>query len=172
MATISKTLPASVRTQVRTSSLSVERTNEQAWSLVLAQTFQAGADIVELDLHITKDRQFAVFHDWKLDYRTNGTGVTRDYTIAELKSLDVGYGYSADGGKTFPFRGKGVGLMPSLDEVLAYFPERSFLIHVKSNDPKEGTACSIFVQISCRTFESIGCVRRRSAHCRRSRNAS
>ncbi|WP_202945782.1 hypothetical protein [Acetonema longum] len=28
--------------------------------------------------------------------------------------------------------------MPSLDEVLAYFPERSFLIHVKSNDPKEG----------------------------------
>ena len=100
--------------------------------------FQAGADIVELDLHITKDRQFAVFHDWKLDYRTNGTGVTRDYTIAELKSLDVGYGYSTDGGKTFPFRGKGVGLMPSLDEVLAYFPERSFLIHVKSNDPKEG----------------------------------
>ncbi len=27
--------------------------------------------------------------------------------------------------------------MPSFDEVLAYFPERSFLIHVKSNDPKE-----------------------------------
>ena len=100
--------------------------------------FQAGADIVELDVHITKDGQFAVFHDWNLDYRTNGTGVTRDYTMAELKPLDVGYGYSADGGKTFPFRGKGVGLMPSLDEVLAYFPERSFLIHVKSNDPKEG----------------------------------
>lgn len=32
---------------------------------------------------------------------------------------------------------KGVRLMPSLDEVLARFPDRSFLIHVKSNDPKE-----------------------------------
>lgn len=100
--------------------------------------FQAGADVVELDVHITQDGQFAVFHDWNLDYRTNGAGVTGDYTMAELKSLDVGYGYSADGGKTFPFRGKGVGLMPSLDEVLAHFPDRSFLINVKSNDPKEG----------------------------------
>ncbi len=100
--------------------------------------FRAGADIVELDIQPTIDGQFAVFHDWNLDYRTNGTGVTRDHTMAELKSLDVGYGYSADGGKTFPFRGKGVGLMPTLDEVLSHFPDRYFLIHVKSNDPQEG----------------------------------
>jgi hypothetical protein len=32
----------------------------------------------------------------------------------------------ADGGKTFPFRGKGIGVMPSLDEVLQAFPDRSF----------------------------------------------
>ncbi|MFC7441618.1 glycerophosphodiester phosphodiesterase family protein [Laceyella putida] len=101
--------------------------------------FAAGADMVELDVHITKDNQFAVFHDWTLDCRTNGTGVTRDHTLAELKKLDIGYGYTADGGKTFPFRGKGVGLMPSLDEVLSAFPDRSLLIHVKSNDPDEGT---------------------------------
>ncbi len=76
--------------------------------------FQAGADIVELDVHPTKDGQFAVFHDWILDYRTDGTGVTREHTMAELKELDIGYGYTADEGKTYPFRGKGVGLMPSL----------------------------------------------------------
>lgn len=52
--------------------------------------------------------------------------------------LDVGYGYTADGGKTYPFRGKGIGLMPSLDEVLDYFPDRCFLIHIKSNDRNEG----------------------------------
>ncbi|MBA4492950.1 glycerophosphodiester phosphodiesterase [Paenactinomyces guangxiensis] len=100
--------------------------------------FKAGADIVEFDVHLTKDGKFAVFHDWTLDCRTEGTGVTRDHTMAELKRLDIGYGYTADGGKTFPFRGKGIGLMPSLEEVLSAFPDRSFLIHVKSNDPQEG----------------------------------
>lgn len=100
--------------------------------------FHAGADIVEFDVHITKDGQFAVFHDWKLDCRTNEEGVTRDYTMAELKNLDIGYGYTADGGKTYPFRGKGIGMMPSLTEVLIQFPENSLLIHIKSNDPKEG----------------------------------
>jgi glycerophosphoryl diester phosphodiesterase len=58
--------------------------------------------------------------------------------MADLKILDVGYGYTADGGKTFPFRGKGVGLMPSLAEVLQTFPGRRLLINVKSNDPAEG----------------------------------
>jgi len=106
--------------------------------------FQAGADMVELDVHPTKDGQFAVFHDWILEYRTDGEGVTREHTMAELKELDVGYGYTYDNGKTYPFRGKGVGLMPSLREVFNYFPDRSFLIHIKSNDPQEGELMAEF----------------------------
>ncbi|MBI1210321.1 MAG: glycerophosphodiester phosphodiesterase [Alphaproteobacteria bacterium] len=101
-------------------------------------TFAAGADIVEFDVHPTTDGHFAVFHDWTVDCRTNGHGVTREHTLAELKALDIGYGYTADNGKTFPFRGRGIGLMPSLDEVLANFPDKRFLINVKSNDPHEG----------------------------------
>jgi glycerophosphoryl diester phosphodiesterase len=100
--------------------------------------FTAGADIVEFDIHPTTDGHFAVFHDWTLDCRTEGSGVTRQKSLAELKQLDIGYGYTADGGKTFPFRGKGKGLMPSLDEVLERFPDRRFLINIKSNDPEEG----------------------------------
>jgi len=107
--------------------------------------FAAGADIVEFDLHPTKDGQFAVFHDWTLEYRTEGKGVTREHTLAELKALDVGYGYTADQSQTFPFRGKGKGLMPSLDEVLQRFPDKSFLIHVKSNDPLEGNQLAAFL---------------------------
>jgi glycerophosphoryl diester phosphodiesterase len=101
--------------------------------------FEAGADIVEIDIHPTTDGQFAVFHDWTLDCRTDGEGVTREHSLAELKKLDIGHGYTADGGKTFPFRGKGVGLMPSLDEVLTTFPDRRLNINVKSRDPSEGT---------------------------------
>jgi glycerophosphoryl diester phosphodiesterase len=100
--------------------------------------FEAGADVVEIDVHPTTDGQFAVFHDWTLDCRTDGKGVTRERAMAELRTLDIGYGYTADGGQTFPFRGKGVGLMPSLDEVLKTFPGRDFLINIKSNDPREG----------------------------------
>lgn len=102
--------------------------------------FAAGADIVEFDVHPTTDGQFAVIHDWTLDCLTNGTGVTREKTLAELKALDIGHGYTADGGRTYPFRGKGIGLMPSLDEVLARFPDRRLLINIKSNDPREGEA--------------------------------
>lgn len=100
--------------------------------------FDAGADIVEFDIHPTTDGHFAVFHDWTIDCRTEGKGVTREQAMSYLKTLDIGYGYTADGGKTFPFRGKGVGLMPTMNEVLAAFPDRRFLINIKSNDPDEG----------------------------------
>jgi glycerophosphoryl diester phosphodiesterase len=100
--------------------------------------FDAGADIVEFDIHPTTDGKFAVFHDWTIDCRTEGKGVTREQAMSYLKTLDIGYGYTADGGKTFPFRGKGVGLMPTLDEVLAAFPDRRFLINIKSSDAGEG----------------------------------
>jgi glycerophosphoryl diester phosphodiesterase len=106
----------------------------------IAQAFQEGADVVDFDVHPTSDGRWAVFHDWTLDCRTNGHGVTRDQTLAYLQSLDVGYGYTADSGKTYPLRGKGIGLMPSLEEVLTRFPNRHFILHIKSNDPKEGEA--------------------------------
>lgn len=107
--------------------------------------FGLGADVLELDIHPTTDGKFAVFHDWTVDCRTEGTGETRSHTMAELKKLDVGHDYTADGGKTFPFRGQGVGLMPSLDEVLARFPDKRFHINVKSNDPKEGELLAAFI---------------------------
>ncbi|MGE0237454.1 MAG: glycerophosphodiester phosphodiesterase family protein [Parvibaculaceae bacterium] len=112
----------------------------------MTAAFAAGADIVEFDVHPTTDGQFAVFHDWTLDCRTNGTGVTREHSMAELKALDIGHGYTADGGKTFPFRGKGIGLMPTLDDVLATFPDRRLMINVKSNDPAEGQKLAAVLQ--------------------------
>ena len=44
--------------------------------------FAAGADVVELDVHPTTDGEFAVFHDWTLDCRTDGHGVTREHSMA------------------------------------------------------------------------------------------
>jgi glycerophosphoryl diester phosphodiesterase len=106
--------------------------------LSMEAAFSRGADLVELDLQLTRDGEFAVFHDWLLDYRTEKQGALRDYTMAELKKVDVGYGYTADQGKTYPFRGKGVGLMPTLPEVLAHFPKEHLVLHLKSDEQKDG----------------------------------
>jgi glycerophosphoryl diester phosphodiesterase len=100
--------------------------------------FAAGADIVELDVHPTTDGRFAVMHDWTLDCRTEGKGETRSHALAYLKTLDVGYGYTADGGRTFPLRGRGVGLMPELTEVFTAVPQGRFLINFKSREEREG----------------------------------
>lgn len=96
--------------------------------------FDLGADVVELDVRLTKDKRLAVFHDFALEYRTNASGLVGDYTMAELKDLDIGYGYTADKGQTYPFRGKGLGLMPELAEVFSAFPGKELLINVKDGD--------------------------------------
>lgn len=107
--------------------------------------FAAGADIVELDVHPTTDGQFAVLHDWTIDCRTEGTGETRSHDMAYLKTLDIGYGYTADGGATFPLRGKGVGLMPELKEVLSAMSDKLFLVNFKSREAREGDMLAVLL---------------------------
>ena len=94
--------------------------------------FELGASIVEFDVQPTADDRFVLFHDATLDCRTEASGRTRDYTLEDLQRLDIGYGYTGDGGQSWPFRGQGVGLMPGLEEVLVAFPHGSFLIDIKS----------------------------------------
>ncbi len=104
----------------------------------MAAAFAYGADVVELDVHPTTDGQLAVMHDWTLDCRTEGKGEVRTHDMAYLKTLDLGYGYTADEGKTFALRGKGVGMMPELKDVLAAFPDKRFLVNFKSREVREG----------------------------------
>lgn len=104
----------------------------------ISAAFEFGAETIEIDIHPTTDGRFAVFHDWTVDCRTEGSGVTREHTLEALQQLDAGYGYTADGGATFPFRGKGIGMIPSLEEVLTTHPDRNFILDIKGNDIDEG----------------------------------
>ncbi len=90
-----------------------------------------GAYMVEVDIAPTKDGEMVLFHDWTVDCRTNGKGETRDLTLAQLKALDIGYGYTADGGKTFPFRGR-VGMMPTVREGIRAAPFNPLFFNFKS----------------------------------------
>jgi glycerophosphoryl diester phosphodiesterase len=122
----------------------------------LAEARALGAAMVELDIAPTKDGHIVVFHDWTLDCRTDGHGAVRDHTLAEIKALDAGYGYTADGGKTFPFRGKGVGLIPTLEEFLQQAGSKPLLFNVKGGDPAEADRLAAALEAAGRDPEAAG----------------
>jgi glycerophosphoryl diester phosphodiesterase len=99
-----------------------------------------GADAVEVDVQQTRDGQMVLFHDAALECRTDGRGKIGDRTLAELKRLDIGYGYTADGGRTFPLRGRGIGGMPTVEEALREVPTIRLVFNFKSRDPKDADA--------------------------------
>ncbi|WP_330468714.1 glycerophosphodiester phosphodiesterase family protein [Streptomyces longwoodensis] len=53
---------------------------------------QAGLDVIELDLHLSKDGALVVMHDADVDRTTDGTGPIAEQTLAELRALDAGRG--------------------------------------------------------------------------------
>ena len=80
----------------------------------------------------------AVFHDWTVDCRTEGKGEIRDKTMAELKQLDPGYGYTADGGKTFPLPGAARrARSPAFRRRWRRFRSTPLIFNFKSTDPAE-----------------------------------
>ena len=91
-----------------------------------------GADVLEMDVQLTKDDEIVVFHDRTLDNRTNGSGAVNDKTLAEIKQLDAADNWPEHRGKaaTDPdFR------IPTLREVLEQFPNELINIEIKGLAP-------------------------------------
>lgn len=94
-----------------------------------------GIDIIETDVHLSKDNVVVIWHDNKLDRNTNGKGRVEDYNLSELKKLDAGFSFTKDKGKTFPFRGKGITLC-TLEEALLACPKERFNVDLKTKAPQ------------------------------------
>ena len=84
---------------------------------------ELGADGLELDIQFSKDGKLVVVHDELLNRTTNGKGLVKDYTLAELKELDAGSWFSPEFAKE---------PIPTLEEVLAEFPDLHINIEIKS----------------------------------------
>jgi glycerophosphoryl diester phosphodiesterase len=93
-----------------------------------------GVDVIETDVRSTADGALVLIHDASVERTTNGAGSVDEMTLAELKKLDAGYRWSADGGKSFPFRGRGLSV-PMLEEVFRAFPQMNFNIEPKQETP-------------------------------------
>ena len=55
-------------------------------------------DMLELDLHLTRDGALVVFHDETLERCTDGAGRVAERSLAELEELDAGYRFATEGG--------------------------------------------------------------------------
>ena len=94
--------------------------------------------MVELDIAPTTDGRIAVFHDWtaRLPHRRQGRHARLSPWPSSRRSTSA-MATPPTAGKTFPFRGKGVGAMPTLEEALAALPATPIMFNFKSNDPAE-----------------------------------
>jgi glycerophosphoryl diester phosphodiesterase len=72
----------------------------------------AGAQMCELDVQLTRDRAIVVIHDETVDRTTDGRGAVAEMTLAELKLLDAGARFQG-GARVHGER------IPTLDEVFA-----------------------------------------------------
>jgi len=104
---------------------------------------ELGADVLEIDMHPTRDGNLVVVHDSTVDRTTDGTGPVDGFTLAQLKKLDAAYHWSPDKGKSFPLRGKGLSI-PSLSEVFQAFPQTRINIEIKDPGQTElDTLCRL-----------------------------
>ncbi len=87
------------------------------------------ADMLEMDVHLTRDGEVVVIHDPTVDRTTDGTGAVASLTMAELARLDAGYRFlDLEGRPTF--RGRGVRI-PRFEELLTEFPDSRLNVEVK-----------------------------------------
>ena len=94
---------------------------------------ELGADAIETDVRLTRDGALVVFHDDDTARLLGAPGAVEERTLADLERLDAGWGFTPDGGRSFPWRGRGV-IVPTLAEALERFPAMRFNIDAKSED--------------------------------------
>jgi glycerophosphoryl diester phosphodiesterase len=92
-----------------------------------ASALEIGAELVELDVQLTKDGHVVVIHDPTVDRTTDGSGDVRAMTLSQLRTLSAGYpGRFGDA-----YRGERV---PTLAEALGLFKGRArVMIEIKSD---------------------------------------
>jgi glycerophosphoryl diester phosphodiesterase len=93
----------------------------------------AGADGLELDVHLSRDGIVVVHHDPRLERTTNLRGAVREHTADELARADAAHHFGEVDG--YPFRGHGLGV-PTLAAVLARYRDVPIIIELKANTPE------------------------------------
>jgi glycerophosphoryl diester phosphodiesterase len=122
------------------------------------RSLQVGADMLELDVGVTKDGQVVVMHDTTVDRTTNGRGTVASFTLRKLRKLDAAYWFSGGANAyshtrpraAYRLRGVATGKrrppagftradfrVPTLREVLRAFPDTPINVEIKGRTKAE-----------------------------------
>jgi glycerophosphoryl diester phosphodiesterase len=123
---------------------------------------RAGADMLELDIGVTKDGKVIVMHDTTVDGKTNGHGTVASKTLKQIKRLDAAYWFAPGkedhyghdhAASAYRLRGVATGRrpapkgfsaadfrVPTLSEVMRAFPHTPINVEIKGRTPDEETS--------------------------------
>jgi len=123
---------------------------------------RAGADMLELDVGVTKDGKVIVMHDTTVDGKTNGHGTVASKTLRQIKRLDAAYWFAPakqdhyghdHAASAYRLRGVASGRrkapkgfsaadfrVPTLSEVMRAFPHTPINVEIKGRTPDEETS--------------------------------
>jgi glycerophosphoryl diester phosphodiesterase len=126
------------------------------------KALRAGADMLELDIGVTKDNKVIVMHDTTVDGKTNGHGTVSSKTLAQIKRLDAAYWFAPakkdhyghdHPASAYRLRGIATGRrpapkgftaadfrVPTLSKVMRAFPHTPINIEIKGRTPAEDTS--------------------------------
>ena len=127
----------------------------------LRKAMRAGADMLELDIGVTRDGKVVVMHDTTVDGKTNGHGTVASKSLRQIKRLDAAFWFAPRASdhyshslprRAYRFRGIATGRreppkgfravdfrVPTLAEVLKAFPRTPINIEIKGRTPDEAT---------------------------------
>ena len=125
------------------------------------RSVQVGADMLELDVGVTRDGQVVVMHDTTVDRTTNGHGTVASFTLKQLRKLDAAYWFSGGANAyrhdrarpAYRLRGVATGKrrppkgftaadfrVPTLKEVMSAFPHTPINVEIKGRTKAEALA--------------------------------
>ena len=92
---------------------------------------EVGCDLIELDVHLSRDGVPVVIHDETLERTTNGTGRVVDHTWAQLRMLDAGRGER----------------IPALEDVIAWAVRASISLSVEIKQPTPALGLELYDRV-------------------------
>ena len=102
------------------------------------EAMRLGAQMIELDVRLTKDRQLVILHDGTVDRTTDGAGDISTLTFDQVRQLDAGGWLSPE------FKGEKI---PTLQEAFKVMPDSIWLnIHLKGDFEMGALVANVLVE--------------------------
>src|SRR5688572_18414427 len=123
----------------------------------MRQAVKTGADVLEMDVYLTKDKELVLMHDNNVESTTeikcliNRKCRVNKFTKAELQNLNAAYHWSNDGKQSHCFHNKKLTVeipndlrVPTLEEVFKEFPDKRMVIEMKkAEDSPVAKLCAL-----------------------------